>query len=49
MESRVDKKPLIISETRQIDKATSMREFGKTYKSFVEINFATELYLKDKN
>ena len=28
--NRVDKKPLIISKTRQIGKATSIREVGKT-------------------
>ena len=32
--NRVDKKPLIISGARQIGKTTSIREFGKTYKSF---------------
>lgn len=40
----VDKKPLIISGARQIGKTTSIREFGKTYKSFIEINLVTELY-----
>lgn len=33
------KKPLIISGARQIGKTTSIREFGKTYESFVEIDF----------
>lgn len=32
-------KPLIIKGARQIGKTTSIREFGKTYESFVEINF----------
>ena len=44
--NRVDKKPLIISGARQIGKTTSIREFGKTYKSFIEINFVSEPYLK---
>lgn len=34
-----NKKPLIISGARQIGKTTSIREFGKTYKSFIEIDF----------
>lgn len=34
-----NKKPLIISGARQIGKTTSIREFGKTYESFVEIDF----------
>lgn len=37
--NRKDKKPLIVSGARQIGKTTSIREFGKTYKSFIEINF----------
>ena len=36
-----DKKPLIISGARQIGKTTSIEEFAKTYKSFIEINFIT--------
>lgn len=32
-------KPLIISGARQVGKTTSIREFGKSYKSFIEINF----------
>lgn len=32
-------KPLIISGARQVGKTTSIREFGKTYNSFIEINF----------
>ena len=35
----INKKPLIISGARQIGKTTSIREFGKTYESFVEIDF----------
>ena len=37
----INRKPLIISGARQIGKTTSIREFGKTYKSFIEINFIT--------
>lgn len=40
--NRSDKKPLIISGARQIGKTTSIREFGKTYESFIEINFINE-------
>ncbi len=31
--------PLIIKGARQIGKTTSIENFGKTYKSFIEINF----------
>lgn len=34
-----DKKPLIVSGARQIGKSTSIAEFGKTYKSFINIDF----------
>ena len=34
-------KPLIIGGARQVGKTYSVREFGKTYASFVEINFVT--------
>ncbi len=37
-----DKKPLIIKGARQIGKTTSIREFGKTYQSFIELNFIAE-------
>ena len=37
--SRKNHKPLIVKGSRQTGKTTSIREFGKTYKSFVEINF----------
>jgi len=37
--SRDNHKPLIIKGARQVGKTTSLREFGKTYKSFIEINF----------
>ena len=36
-----DRKPLIINGARQVGKTYSIREFGKTYKSFIEINFVT--------
>ena len=36
-----NRKPLIIFGARQIGKTTSIREFGKTYASFIEINFIT--------
>lgn len=38
---KTNKKPLIISGARQIGKTTSIRLFGKQYKSFIEINFIT--------
>lgn len=40
-------KPLIISGARQVGKTTSIREFGKTYKSFIEINFIFNPEYKD--
>ena len=36
-----DRKPLIVRGARQVGKTFSIREFGKSYKSFVEINFIT--------
>lgn len=39
---REDHKPLIVSGARQIGKTTSIREFGKNYDSFIEINFVLE-------
>ena len=36
-----ERKPLIIRGARQVGKTYSIREFGKTYKSFIEINFVT--------
>lgn len=36
-----DRLPLIIRGARQVGKTFSIRQFGKTYKSFVEINFVT--------
>lgn len=44
LENRVDKMPSIISGVRQIGKTTSIREFGQTYKSFIEINLVTKSY-----
>ncbi len=38
MEKR-EHKPLIISGARQVGKTECIREFGKTYESFIEINF----------
>lgn len=40
-------KPLIISGARQVGKTTSIREFGKTYKTFIEINFIFNPEYKD--
>ena len=37
-----NKKPLIVSGARQIGKTTSIGEFGKTYESYIEINFFLE-------
>ena len=34
-----DRNPLIVYGTRQTGKTTSIKEFGKTYKHFIEINF----------
>ncbi|MCQ2795957.1 MAG: ATP-binding protein [Bacilli bacterium] len=39
--SNPNHKPLIISGARQIGKTSSIKEFGKTYASFIEINFLT--------
>ncbi len=36
-----DKSPLIIGGARQVGKTYSVREFGKEYASFIEINFIT--------
>lgn len=37
----LDKMPLIIRGARQVGKTYSIRQFGKSYKSFIEINFVT--------
>ena len=34
-------KPLIVRGARQVGKTFSVRQFGKTYSSFIEINFVT--------
>lgn len=39
--------PLIIRGARQIGKTYSIRQFGKTYKSFIEINFVDNPEYKD--
>lgn len=36
-----NRKPLIVRGARQVGKTYSVRQFGKTYQSFVEINFVT--------
>lgn len=40
-------KPLIIKGSRQVGKTTSVKEFGKTYESFVVINFKENPMYKD--
>lgn len=40
--SSPDKKPLIIQGARQIGKTYSIQQFGRTYNSFIEINFLAE-------
>ena len=40
-------KPLIIKGARQVGKTTSIREFAKTYKSYVEIDFKSNPEYKD--
>lgn len=42
-----DKKPLIVKGMRQVGKTTSIRNFSKNYKCYVEINFALKPYYKD--
>ncbi len=39
MEKSDDRNPLIVYGARQIGKTTSIREFGKKYSRFIEINF----------
>ena len=36
---RIDRKPLIIRGARQVGKSWLVREFGKEFRNFVEINF----------
>ena len=42
-----NRNPLIIYGARQIGKTTSIRNFGKTYKNFIEINFISNPEYKD--
>ncbi len=42
-----DRNPLIIYGARQIGKTTSIRNFAKTYKNFIEINFVSNPEYKD--
>lgn len=42
-----NRKPLIISRARQIGKTTSIKEFGKNYTSFIEINFVSMPHFKN--
>ena len=39
--NKAEEKPLIVTGARQVGKTTSIEEFGKTYKSFIEINFVS--------
>lgn len=39
--NKEEKLPLIVKGARQIGKTTSIKEFAKNYKSFIEINFLT--------
>ena len=41
-----EKKPLIIGGARQVGKTYSVREFGQSYSSFIEINFITQPFYK---
>lgn len=41
------KKPLIIKGARQVGKTYSIRKFGQSYKSFIEINFVDNPEYKD--
>ncbi len=44
--SRVDRKVLLVRGARQVGKTYSIREFGKTFGSFIEINFEREPEVK---
>ena len=37
-----DRKPLVVGGARQVGKTYSIRQFGSSYRSFVEINFITQ-------
>ena len=39
-------KPLLLRGARQIGKSSSVREFGKTFENFVEINFEKKEHLQ---
>ena len=39
-------KPLLLRGARQVGKTYSVREFGKNYQSFIEVNFITQPYYK---
>ena len=41
-----DRLPLVIKGARQIGKTFSIRNFAKSYKNYIEINFITEPYFK---
>lgn len=43
----VERNPLIIYGARQIGKTTSIRNFSKTYKNYIEINFISNPEYKD--
>jgi len=36
---RKDRKPLMLRGARQIGKSSAIRQFGKTFRNFVEVNF----------
>ena len=44
--SSKERKPLIIGGARQVGKTYSVREFGRSYNSFIEINFITQPFYK---
>ena len=44
---KTDRKPLIVRGARQIGKTYSIRRFGETYESFIEINFVTNPEFKE--
>ena len=44
--SSKERKPLIIGGARQVGKTYSVREFGQSYNSFIEINFITQPFYK---
>lgn len=44
---RPNHKPLIVSGARQVGKTTSIENFGRSYQSFIEINFLLDPSAKD--